>query len=269
MMGFSQYYSLEEVIKKLNRSRSTVLREAKAGLIPSEIEEGKKKGRLYPKQAIDALLELEHEKNQHTKMPRLIFSPSTPSDLWAEVTIGTGLYGEEDIVPYKTLLQWRDRNASMFMSVKEEGKVIAYSSLMPIDEQVLQDLIQDKVREKDIPLSAIKQWQDTRLSVYVASVTVKPIDNEERAAARGFEILRHTISWAVTQHRQYDIKNWYGIGATKEGQHLFERLGFTQIVSLHNGERKGYYLESSTAVSTAVSNFFASASSKIDEETGR
>jgi hypothetical protein len=44
--------------------------------------------------------------------------------------------------------------------------------------------------------------------------------------------------------RQFNIKNWYSIGATKEGQHLLEELGFTEIASLHNGERKGYYLDS-------------------------
>lgn len=44
-------------------------------------------------------------------------------------------------------------------------------------------------------------------------------------------------------HRQCDIKNWYGIGATKEGQRLFEGLGFEEIVSLYDGERKGYRID--------------------------
>jgi hypothetical protein len=44
-------------------------------------------------------------------------------------------------------------------------------------------------------------------------------------------------------NEQYQIKNWYGIGATKEGQHLFESLGFKEFVSLYDGERKGYIAE--------------------------
>lgn len=47
-------------------------------------------------------------------------------------------------------------------------------------------------------------------------------------------------------YQQYDTKNWYAVGATKEGQHLLENLGFTDIVSLNNGERKGYYLSDIT-----------------------
>ena len=41
-----QYYTLEEVMKQLGKSRSTVLRDAKEGLIAYELEEGKTKGRL-------------------------------------------------------------------------------------------------------------------------------------------------------------------------------------------------------------------------------
>jgi hypothetical protein len=44
--------------------------------------------------------------------------------------------------------------------------------------------------------------------------------------------------------RQFNIKNWYSIGATKEGQNILEELGFTEIASLYNGKRKGYSLDS-------------------------
>jgi hypothetical protein len=65
-------------------------------------------------------------------------------------------------------------------------------------------------------------------------------------------ILRHTLKWALTIQRQYDIKNWYGIGATKEGQKLFESLGFQEIFSLYKGERKGYKLGNSIAPSASI-----------------
>jgi predicted DNA-binding transcriptional regulator AlpA len=238
-----QYYTLDEVMKKLNKSRSTVLREAKSGQIPSEIEEGKKKGRRYPKQAIDALIAIQQEKERDKKVDRLIFSSSTLNDLWAEVTIGRILYGEDDIVPYKRLLEWREVNDEMFMSLKEDGRVIAYSSLMPLEENVIRLLLEDKIRERDIPLTAIKQWTDPEISVYTASITVRPSGNSLKDRERGRIHIRHTIKWALSLDRQLDIKNWYGIGATAEGQRLFERLGFTEIVSLYDGKRKGYYIE--------------------------
>ena len=234
-----QYYTLEEVMRKLNKSRSTVIRETNSGKIPSE---GKKRNRHYPKEAIDALVEMQ-QKEEEKNTSRYVFSPSTARDLWAEVTIGRDLYGEDDIVPYRQLLEWREINDEIFMSLKEDGEVVGYSSFMPINEGILRTLIEDKMRERDLPLDSIRQWTDPRLSVYVSSITAKPSGNPIKDKERGWLLLRHTVKWALTLHRQADIKNWYGIGATKEGQNLFESLGFTETVSLYNGERKGYYLE--------------------------
>ena len=236
----NQYYTLEEVMQKLAKSRSTVLREAKAGLIPSEFKEGRTKGRCYPKAAIDVLAEIKQAKEKGKKAPKFVYSPSTPNDLWAEVRIGTQLYGEDDIVPFKRLLEWREINDEMFMSLKENGKVIAYSSFMPLEEEVILSLIEDKIRERDIPDSAIKQWTDPQLSVYIASVMASPTGEKEVDTRRGWMIIRHTLKWALSLDRQFTIVNWYGIGATKEGQMLFENLGFSETVSLYNGERKGY-----------------------------
>jgi predicted DNA-binding transcriptional regulator AlpA len=236
----NQYYTLEEVMQKLEKSRSTVLREAKAGLIPSEVKEGRLKGRRYPKAAIDALAEIKQAKEKGKKAPKFIYSPSTPNDLWAEVKIGAQLYGEDDIVPFKKLLEWREINDEMFMSLKENGKVIAYSSLMLLEEEVILSLIEDKIRERDIPNSAIKQWTDPQLSVYIASVTANPTGDKEVDTRRGWMVIRHTLKWALSLDRQFSIVNWYGVGATKEGQALFEDLGFSEIASLYNGERKGY-----------------------------
>lgn len=236
----SQYYTLEEVMQKLGKSRSTVLREAKTGLIPSEIEEGKTKGRRYPKAAIDALAELKQAKEKDKKSPKFVFSPSTPNDLWAEVKIGTELYGEDDIVPFKQLLEWREINDNIFMSLKEDGKVIAYSSLMPLEEEVILSLIEDKIRERDIPNSALRQWTDAKLSLYIASITAIRTGNKDVDTRRGWMIVRHALKWALSLDRQFNIVNWYAIGATRDGQALLEDLGFQEIVSLYDGERKGY-----------------------------
>lgn len=252
-MNPNDYYTLEEVMNLLNKSKSTVIREANAGEIPSVLEPGKKRGRLYPKKAIDILVERQ-KKRGRGKPPKIVFSYSTISDLWSEVEIGRELYGDDDIVPYEVLLEWRDINEEMFMSVKDEGRVVAYSSLMPLDENVLLPLLEDKIREVDIPLDAIKAWTDPRLSVYIASVTVNPTGNETVDKSRGQIILKHTLQWALTVQRQYDIKNWYGIGATKEGQKLFETLGFKEIMSLYDGERKGYKLGNSITPSASILN---------------
>lgn len=240
-MSAKEYYKLEEVMRLLGKSRSTILREAKAGDIPSELDIGKVKGRKYPKHAIDVLVERAKRRSQK-KPPKLLFSYSTLSDSWAEVEIGRELYGDEDIVPYETLLEWRDKNDEIYMSLKDNGRVVGYSSCMPLDESIVLPLLEDRIRERDIPGSSIKSWIEPDLSIYVASVTVKPSGSALIDGVRGELMLKHTLNWALALQRQYEIKNWYGIGATAKGQHLFEALGFKEIVTLYGGARKGYYL---------------------------
>ena len=174
---------------------------------------------------------------------RFSFSPSTINDLWAEFTLNRSLHGEEYIVSHKQLLEYHELNGTIFMNLKEEGRVVAYSSLMPLEEDAIRPLLLDEIRERDIPLTAIRQWTDPRISVYIASITVKPTGNLLTDRERGLLIIRHTLKWALSMDRQFDVKNWYGIGATKEGQRVFERLGFTEIISLYGGERKAYYID--------------------------
>src|SRR6266567_4556742 len=199
---------------------------------------------LHPLAVSHAVPSDQHTPRRKDREPtHLIFTPSTPADLWAEVQIGRDLYGEDDIVPYETLLEWRDINDEIFMALKDRGQVVGYSSLIPIEESILTRLIQDKIRERDIPTRAIKEWTDSYLSVYPATLTVKPSGKPIKDRERGRFLIKETLKWALSLNRQFDIKNWYGIGATQEGQHLFESLGFSEIVSLYNGERKGYHAE--------------------------
>jgi hypothetical protein len=239
----TEYYTAEEAMRKLNKPRSTFFKEVESGFIPFELEPGRQRGRRYPKQAIDVIAQRQQTRYKQKGPTHLIFSPSSPADMWTEIQIGTSLYGEDDIVPYEKILEWRDINDEMHMSVKERGQVIAYSCLMPVEEKTLPPLIQDQIRERDIPNKAIKQWTDSQLSVYLSSLTVKPTGNLTRDKEVGSFTIKQTIKWALALHRQFDIKNWYGIGATKEGQSLFEALGFTEIASVHEGKRKGYILQ--------------------------
>lgn len=255
-----EYYGLEDVMKKLHKSKSTVLREAKAGLIPSELEKGKLKGRRYPKSAIDVLAELDSEKIAKKKKPHFEFSLSTPSDLWAELMLRQKLFGEKDVVSsYKRLMQWRISNEEIFASIKEDGQLVAFSSLVPLGEVIIRELIEGKITEIDIPLSAIKQWTEPQLSVYIVSFVAQPDSDKEKTRYRGMQLIRNTVKWALDIHNQYNIKDWYTISADKEGQKLLKRLGFTEIGGASDGEKKGYYLKDSAKPTRFVSMFLKEA----------
>jgi hypothetical protein len=235
------FYDLRDLMKMFNKSKSTIIREVNSGKIPSE---GEKHNRKYPKEAIDALLELEKKKGKNKKVPNLVFSLSTPNDSWQEILIERALYGDENIVPYKRILEWKEINAEICMSLKIKGKVVGYASLIPLDESIILDLVHGRIREQDIPDMAIRQWSDQQLSVYITRFAIDRGGDETRNALRAGILIMNTVQWGLALAQQFNLKNWYCAAATQQGQHVLEKLGFTEMTSSHNGQRKGYYLDS-------------------------
>src|SRR6266571_5447716 len=235
------YISAKEAAKILDMPTTTFYREVEAGNIPYRLEKGRKRGMIFPKEAIE--LHAHMKKKSKRKPVHHAFTRATNADIWAAVENARRIYGEEDIIPYKKVLEWREINDEMSMTIKEDGQFVGCATFIPLEERVIHLLLQDKIRERNIPTSAIKKWTDPRLSVYIASIAIEQSGDTDLDKERGLFLLRHTIKWAITLTQQYNIKNWYAIGATEVGQTMLERLGFKEMVSLEEGARKGYLLK--------------------------
>jgi predicted DNA-binding transcriptional regulator AlpA len=242
-----QYYTAEEAMNILKKSRSTFYREVEDGTIPSELEEGKKRGRKYPKEAIDA-----HARRLKPKdKTKLTFGLTTNSELWASYQNHFRLYEPEDIVTYDRLLEWREANYDIFMSAREGGKRIAGVTMIPLKEDIIKALINGEIREQKITAEAIMDWTDKDLTIYIPSISVHHTGNIQKDRERGHFIIRSAIRWALSLDRQYDIKKWYAIAATPEGKKLVEHLGFEKIV----GKRDAYLLTDLRRVTKPIRTF--------------
>lgn len=241
-----EYYTLEEALKILGMKKSKLYDEVEAGRIPFELPPGKRIGMRFPKEGIDILAKRERKKRSQKQSIHLTFEPSTTADLWTAVHNARQVYGPDDVISFERALEWRDINPDLSMSVKQ-GKLLAgMVTYLPLEEQAILALMQDEMRERDIPDEAIHQWTDPQISVYIAGIaSVKTSEKDKQLdRLRGRFLLRNAIKWAITLTAQYDIKNWYSIGVSAEGQAIAEALGFREILSLEQGQRKGYVLES-------------------------
>ncbi len=244
-----EYYTAKEAMQILGKPSTSFYREVREGRIPSK---GKRPTMRFPKEAIDALAEVGKSEEENEK---LTFSPSTIADAWAKQEITYQPYEDEDVVPFKTLLEWRKKNDEISMNVKEGNKILGWATFLPLDETVIVNLLQNMTREKDIPPQAIKKWTDKQLSVYIPIIEVVSSKNTERDKEVGAFLLRKTIKWAIALMRQCDIKNWYAIGVTSEGQTILERLGFQLITNLEDGKRKGYIFENKAEPVRVIGRF--------------
>lgn len=230
-------YDAKEVASLLKTTVQTVYRKAKAGDLPSI---GKRPNIKFPKEAIDVIVELQDKQEEDNG--KLSFIPSTLADTWTKHEMNRP-YADEDLVPFKTIVAWRRKNNDITMNVKQGEKILGWVTFIPLDEYVIEGLINNEIREKDIDPQNIRKWSDKGLTVYIPTIEVISTGNEKEDRKVGMFLIRHTLKWAIMLMIQHDIKKWYGIGVTKEGQRMLEALGFNLIAEHEDGERKSYTLE--------------------------
>jgi len=238
-----EYYSFTEVMQILGKKKSTLYNEIDEGKIPFELPPNKKIGMRFPKEGIDILGKRVRKEQVEKRTMHLRFEESTTADLWTAVNNARRIYGPEDVISFERALEWRDINPDISKSVKEEKLFVGMATFIPLDEEIIQALLKDSMREKDIADQAIRKWTEQQLSVYVAGIAIVSSEDKQINNIRGQFLLRHAIKWGITLTAQYDIKNWYGIGVTPDGQAILEALGFRQLTSLEDGKRKGYVLD--------------------------
>ncbi|HLI87933.1 MAG TPA: helix-turn-helix domain-containing protein [Ktedonobacteraceae bacterium] len=237
------YYTIEEAMKILGMKKSKFYQEVEEGKIPFDLPPGKTIGMRFPKEGIDILAKRERKKRSQRQAVHLVFKPSTTADIWIAVSNARRVYGPDDVISFERALEWRDINPDISMSVKQGKHLAGMVTYLPLDERVALALLRDDLRERDIPDEAIRQWTDPQISVYIAGIASISSGDAQVDSLRGRFLLAHSIKWAITLTAQYDIKNWYSIGVTPEGQAIAEALGFREILSLEEGKRKGYVLE--------------------------
>lgn len=237
------YYTAEEAMKILGIKKSKFYQEIENGKIPFELPPGKSMPMRFPKEGINTLVKRERKERFRKQTSPFTFEPSSFADVWTAVNNARLLYGPDDSISFERALEWRDINPDISMSVKQRKLLAGMVTYIPLDEEVILALLRDDVRERDIPDQAIRQWTDAQISVYIAGIASVPSEDLQVKRSRGQFLLRHAIKWAITLTAQYDVKNWYSIGVSSEGQSIAEALGFQEIISLEDGNRKGYVLD--------------------------
>ena len=242
------YYSAKEGAEILKKSIPTVYRKAKSGDLPSI---GKRPNIQFPKRAIDAIAKVGMREEEGGK---LTYTPATLDDSWTKQELNHP-YADEDSVPFETVLEWRKKNYDVGMNVKEGSKLVGWVTFLPIEENTIIKLINNKIKEKDIMGDDIRKWNERNLSVYIPIIEIIPSDNTEKDKRRGMYLIRSAIKWGLLLSVQYDIRKWYAIGVNAEGQAILEALGFKTIAEFDEGKRKSYVLDMKAEPVKLVSHF--------------
>jgi len=246
-MNNENFYNAEEAMEILGMAKTTFYDEVNAGNIPYVIDKGRKRGKKFPKEAIHIHAQLLKKGEDIHRA----FERATNADLWTGIEYAREVYGDDDTINYKKALEWKEKNNEIFMMMKEGNELAGTVTFIPLEESTIEALISDKIRERNIPLWAIRKWNEPELSVYIPTISIFPSGKKITDKGRGRSLICFTLRWALALNRQYDLKNWYAIGATPEGVTLLRKLGFRPI----EGTREGYVLEDIETAMPVVKDF--------------
>lgn len=219
-----QFYTADEARKVLKMTKTLFYKEADSGAIPWIIDPDRKRGRKFPKVAVDTLAKM----HAVASTPKLEFGNATINDIWQGYENTLHIYGPDEIVSFQRLLEWRQINPDIFITVREGQKRRGGVTMIPLEEEVIHAIFQGKMSEQDIPDKAIKSWDDPQLSVYIPNISIEPASRKEARRVGSF-LVRQAIRHALKLNKKHDIKNWYAYAATPEGKRLLDGLGFQPL----------------------------------------
>jgi hypothetical protein len=231
-------YTAKEAREKLGVTDDKFQYMVRTGLINKVILPGRKYG-LYPQAEVNRLAAaINATLEQYTK-DESIFELATQADL-PEI-IAMCLKNVPRVTPIEKQRAWMKRNPEAFYTLRDNGEVVAYTCIFPVNYEWLERVLKDEIRIGDVPLEEISPFiADTPLNVYIRDLIVDQNVGQEKAAHHAQRILTE-LTQVITKlgARGVMIRAIYALATSPQGNRLAKKLGFRAMTELNN-ETEGY-----------------------------
>lgn len=231
-------YTAKEAREKLGVTDDKFQYMVRTGLINKVILPGRKYGYYAQAEvnrlaaAINATLE------QYTK-DESEFEQATQADL-PEITAMCAR-NMPRVTPIEKQRAWMKRNPESFYTLRENGEVVAYACIFPVNFDWLKRVLKDEIRMGDVPIEEIYPFTpDKPLDLYIRDLIVDQTVDKEKAIHHGQRILAeltHVITQLGTQG--VNIRAVYALATSPQGNRLAKKLGFRAMTELDN-QTEGY-----------------------------
>jgi len=210
----------------------------RTGLIEKVILPGRKYG-MYPEKDVNRLAAaITATLEQYTKSETL-FEQATQADL-PEI-IAMCAKNMPRVTPLEKQRSWMKRNPDAFYTLRDNGEVVAYTCLLPVNLNWLMRVLKDEMRIGDVPLEEIYPFTTGKpLDLYIRDLIVDQTVGREKATRYAQRILAE-IAHVITQlgSRDINIRAIYALATTPKGNQLARKLGFRAMTELDN-QTEGY-----------------------------
>jgi hypothetical protein len=146
-------------------------------------------------------------------------------DLKQVVALDRNQLGWKEVISVRVFRKWLEKNPRVFRVFKDNGKIIAYYSILPLKKETLEKFVEGKIREKSFDKDDIldKSYFSRVNSLYLFSIVI------DRSAP--FTVLKIVIRDLVKflqeiRSKNGKLKTIYVTGATEQGKKLLQYFGF-------------------------------------------
>ncbi|HEU5384201.1 MAG TPA: hypothetical protein VFV38_53085 [Ktedonobacteraceae bacterium] len=226
-------YTAKEARAKLGVTDDKFQYMVRSGLIQKIILPGRKYG-MYPQTEVNRLAAAINATLEQYAKEESTFERATQADLPEIIAMCSK--NMPRVTPLEKQRAWLKRNPEAFYTLRENGEVVAYACILPVNSDWLGRVLKDEIRIGDVPIEEIYPFTSDRpLDLYIRDLVVDQTVGKEKAAHHGQRLLAE-LSHIIAQlgEQGVDIKAIYALATSPQGNQLARKLGFRAMTELDN-----------------------------------
>lgn len=226
-------YTAKEARERLGVTDDKFQYMVRTGLIKKVVLPGRKYG-MYPQMEVNRLAAAINATIEQYTRDEGMFEQATQADLPEIIAMCSR--NVPRVTPIEKQRAWLKRNPEAFHTLRENGEVVAYSCIFPVNFSWLEKVLKDEVRIGDVPLEEIYPFTPGKpLDLYIRDLIVDQSVGAEKATHHAQRILAelgHTI--ARLGERGINVRAVYALATSPQGNQLAKKLGFRAMTELDN-----------------------------------
>jgi predicted DNA-binding transcriptional regulator AlpA len=240
----SGFYSATEAMKRLGMARSSFYDLVEKGKITRIVPPDRSDG-YYPKKEIDKMAKAkELFILEYTEEPST-FEKALEEDIRGLYEVCKTLWGNLNTPSYETRLEWYKKNTEMYYVVKQDGIVVGFIGLVPIERDTLQKMMEhpglNEKTEDILPFIPRVPIHGLFLELGVRSDIPKNRKYGRHLIAGGFSVLETLAS------REIVIEKLYAHSRTPDGINICRKMGFKETKPVEGDTRIRFELDLRTS----------------------
>jgi hypothetical protein len=210
-------------------SEATFRRRVREKIIQPELEEGRQRGALYPRDQVLAAI----SQSTGRKAPRQEIQESLGATDWVQaddlpylLALDYEMYGIESTVDISITHAWWIKNPYMcriLFDKKDRRNIWGAITVIPMEESTIFNLLNGTMQERQITADNILEYKDGgKYYAYIPSAVIKP---EHRQSF--MLLIGSMLDFWCKQYPQVQIVKFYAFAASDTGWDLMKKLFFS------------------------------------------